>query len=409
MLTYPEAMSRVLEHAAPLPPEPAPLASSLGRVLASDIIASEAIPPFDNSAMDGFAVQASDCTFASPDHPVALRVLGDLGAGYVAAWKVEPGTAIRIMTGAPIPEGADAVVPVERTLPSEIGVQITKAIRPGGNIRRAGEDIAPGTCVIQAGTLVTPAHLGVLATLGCAQVQVRPQARIAVLTSGDELVDISTQPGPGQIRDSNIHILCGQVQAAGAIPIPMPRIPDRQASLEEALLRATENAHAILTAGGMSVGDFDFVKSALNRLGAQQIFWRIAQKPGGPFGLWLLHGKPVFGLPGNPAAAMVIFEEFVRPALRKMMGHPLLFRPERRAILEEGWQRRRADDCLHILKVAAWETEKGWHAATSGFQGSGVLTTMMRANALVLVEAHIQEIPPGGHVTLHCLDAPENH
>lgn len=409
MLTYQEALQLVLARVSRLGAIRAPLQEALGRVTAEDLLALEPVPPFTNSAMDGFALRAQDLAGASAADPVRLRVLGEIAAGQAGSRALEPGTAFRIMTGAPVPPGADTIVPLEDVTTGPGWVALARPLRQGSNVRLAGEDLPGGGLVIPALTPLRPAELGVLATIGCVEVPVFPPARVAVLTTGNELVDAGEVPGPGRIRDANIHSLCAQIRAAGAIPVPFPRVPDQREAVAATLRQALASADVVLTNGGVSVGDFDHIKEVLEALGAELVFWRVAQKPGGPLGLWLFDGKPIFGIPGNPVAAMLMFEAYVRPALRRMMGFGKLHRPEHLGVLDAAWRKSGPDGRLHFLRVVARVEGAQWHAALTGPQGSGVLSSMMRANALVLIPEATLAIPAGGEVRIQLLDAVEDH
>lgn len=407
MKTFLEARQLVLDLVAPLPPHRVALGQALGLAVAADLYAGEPMPPFTNSAMDGFAVRAADGLTARENAPVRLRVTGDLPAGGVATLSVDSGTALRIMTGAPMPAGADAVVPLEHTQSGADWVELRRPVRPGANIRQAGEDIPAGGLVVAAGAPVRPGEIGVLASTGFVTVPVFPRARVAILTTGDELVDCGTVPGPGQIRDANLHALCAQIASFGATPISFPRIPDRRERVEASLNEALEACDVLITTGGVSVGDCDFVKPALELLGAEPVFWRVAQKPGGPLGFWMLGGKPVFGIPGNPVAAMLMAEEYVRPALRRMMGFRHLHRPERTGILEQAWRKSGPDGRVHFLRVIVREEGGTRFAALTGPQGSGILSSMLRANALAVIQQDDLAIPAGGRVLLHLTEMAE--
>jgi molybdopterin molybdotransferase len=316
---------------------------------------------------------------------------------------------VRIMTGAPLPAGADTVVPLESTISaSRRAVEVFKAPKKGANIRLAGEDARSGELVLAPGAVLRAAELCLAAAVGATTLAVIPPTRVAILTTGSELVDASTRPGPGQIRDANLHALAAQVRACGAIPVLIPRIADRQDAVEEALVRAIDEADVIVTTGGISVGDFDYVKSALEALGARKVFWRVNQKPGRPLAFWMLDDKPVFGNPGNPVSAMLCFEEYVRPALRKMMGFVTLHRPERTAVLTDGYSKGNADGRLHFVRVVACETDGQLAATSAGPQGSGILSSLARANALALIPEDIVRIAKGGSVVLHMTDLPED-
>lgn len=409
MLTFLEARRLVLDYVAPLPPERVSLNHALGLAAAQDLHAADPLPPFTNSAMDGFALHSEDLRGATEQAPVRLRVTGDLSAGRTPDAPVLPGEALRIMTGAPMPEGADTVVPLEHTHTGPNWVEVARPLRVGANIRLAGEDLAAGGLVVAAGTTLRPGEIGVLAAAGFAELLVHRRARVAILTTGDELVDCGTRPGPGQIRDANLPALCAQIAACGAVAVPFPRIKDQGSAMEQVLSGAIQGCDLLLTTGGVSVGDYDFVKPALEALGAEPVFWRVAQKPGGPLGFWRLCGKPVFGLPGNPVAAMVMVEEYVRLALRRMMGHRWLHRPERTALLDTAWAKRAPDGRVHFLRVVAREADGGWRATLTGPQGSGILSSMLHANALAVIREEDTNLPAGSPVRLHLTEQAEDH
>lgn len=407
MTTCREALGLVLDSVSPLPPRPTPLFEALGLVLAGPVVSPETVPPFTNSAMDGYAVRAADLSAASGAAPVLLEVLVDLPAGSVTDLEVRPGTAIRIMTGAPLPAGADSVVPVEATTTEGRLVRLSAPLKTGANVRYAGEDLREGEELLPGGFALTPAALGVLASVGLAEVPVRPRVRVAILTTGDELVDASAKPGPGQIRDSNVQTMCGQAAAFGAVPVPIPRVPDTREAVKAALERARAEADVIVTNGGISVGDYDFIKAVLADFGATEVFWKVKQKPGGPLGFWLWDGTPVFGIPGNTVAAMVCMEEYVRPALRKMMGHGRLLRPEVAAVFEGSFRKSAPDGKVHLVRVRARREGGRVLVSPSGPQGSGILSSMLRSNALALVPGDVNALKPGDEVTVHLIEEPE--
>jgi molybdopterin molybdotransferase len=408
MTTPTEALDLILRRITPIPAQKLALREVLGLASAEDLYSKVQVPPFTNSAMDGYAVKSGDLAAASADHPVRLKVLGDLAAGEVSRHMVGLGEALRIMTGAPLPEGADSVVPVEDTHLDGERVEIWKPLPQGIHIRHAGEDLRDGQLLVRAGQNLRPGELGVLAAAGQAEVLVHPRARVAVITTGDELVDVSEAPGPGCIRDANIHAVSAQVAVYGAIPVPFERIPDDRETLLRVLQQALE-ADVVLTTGGISVGDYDFMKGLLEGLGAQRVFWKVAQKPGGPLGFWMLKGKPIFGLPGNPVAAMLMVEEYVRPALRKMMGFTRLHRPVTEAILKDGWKGRAGDQRTTFLRVIARRDGDQVHARLTGPQGSAILSSMLVANALAVVPAGVDSVEPGGRVPLHLTEEAEDH
>ena len=385
MIPVDEARRLVLAGCGTLPPASLALADSLGCVTTTRVVAGADVPPFANTAMDGFAVRGADTVGA----PVRLEVVGTLAAGSAPERPVEPGQAVRIMTGAPIPPGADAVVMVERTSPGGGGaaddvVVIEVEARPGDHIRGAGDDLRAGQVVFEPLTVLTPGHLGVLASLGWEAVTVFPPARVGVLSTGDELVE---GPGPlrmGQIRDSNRPTLLAMVREAGCVPVDLGRAPDDEAAITAAVEAGLSGCDALVTSGGVSVGDFDYVKVVLDRLGRMN-WWQVAVRPAKPLAFGVVGGKPVFGLPGNPVSSMVSFELFARPALRRMMGHRRLFRPEVEAVADEALSRR-PDGKLHLVRVVASYGDDGrYHVASSGGQGSHMLRAMAMANALALL------------------------
>ncbi|MBK9968988.1 MAG: molybdopterin molybdotransferase MoeA [Holophagales bacterium] len=409
MPTCSEALQLILDSVAPLPARSTLLFDALGLVLAGTQTSPETVPPFTNSAMDGYALRADDCAGATPASPLFLEVLSDLPAGSVATDAVRPGTAIRIMTGAPLPAGADSVVPVEATASEGTRVRIAAGVKKGANVRLAGEDLRAGEELLPMGYALTPAALGILASVGLAEIPVHPRARVAILTTGDELVAAAGKPGPGQIRDSNIHTMCGQAVAFGAVPVPFSRVPDTREAVTAALAKARDTADVIVTNGGISVGDYDFIKAVLVELGAREVFWKVKQKPGGPLGFWLLDGKPVFGIPGNTVAAMVCMEEYVRPALRKLMGHARLLRPETTGVFEGAFRKSVQDGKVHLIRVRARREDGRLVVAPSGPQGSGILSSMLRSNALALVPADALALKTGDEVPVHLIEEPEDH
>lgn len=408
-LSVEAALQGILSRVQVLVARPASLDEALGRVLAEDILAPENLPPFPNSAVDGFAVRAADVATASREQPARLKVLADAPAGTVVRCEVVPGTAVRIMTGAELPPGTEAVVPVEETASTPAEVQVFRSLGAGLNLRLAGEDVRAGERVLASGTAIRPAEIGLLAALGRVEVPVVPAPRVAVLTTGAELVEAGSKPGPGQIRDANIHGLGAQVRVAGALCLPFPRVADTREGVEQALRQALASSDVVLTNGGVSVGDYDFVRETLDRLGAEPVFVQVAQKPGRPLTFWLLEGKPVFGLPGNPVAAMVCFELYVRPALRKMMGHAELFRPRATARLAEAYRKGEKDTRTHWLRVRLQASADGWVATRTGPQGSGILSSMTKSNAIAEIPAASGPMKVGDTVSVLLTDLPEDH
>ena len=363
------------------PSESLPLGVALGCVTVAPILAGHDVPSFANSAMDGFAVRSADTTPA----PVTLRVVGTAAAAAAPGVEVGPGQAVRIMTGAVVPAGADAIVMVERTSPGAGGdVVVEVPAAPGDHVRLPGEDLRAGQELFEPGTELGPGHLGVLASVGMETVDVVPPARVGVLSTGDELVSGPGALRPGQIRDSNRPMLLALVARAGCIPVDLGTAPDDEAAIIDAIEQGVAGCDAILTSGGVSVGDFDYVKAVLDRLGDMH-WWQVAVRPAKPLAFGTVRGTPVFGLPGNPVSSLVSFELFARPALRQMTGHLELFRPEVPAVADEPLLRR-PDGKLHLIRVVATtDPESRVHIRSSGGQGSHLLRAMALANALALL------------------------
>ncbi len=396
MISIEEARARVLSSVGVLPAVTVDIAVALGRVLAADVGAAEDVPPFANSAVDGYAVRAADVAVT----PVELAVVGELAAGAAPGVGVGPGEAVRIMTGAPIPDGADAIVMVEETERLDGGrrVSVRRPVSAGDAVRTVGDDIHAGEVVFRAGFVVGVPALGVLASVNRRRVEVVGSPRVAVLSTGDELVDDGGPLRPGQIRESNKTMLLGAVRQAGFEIVDHGIVPDDEAALEAVLRRAARECDAIVTSGGVSMGDYDVVKAVLSRI-ARMDWMQIAIKPAKPFAFGLLDGTPVFGLPGNPVSAFVSFELLARPALRRMAGHAEadLDRPTVLAVIDEGLPRR-PDGKVHYQRVhGAFGDDGRWHARSTGAQGSHQLASTAAANGLAVVpDGH--GVPVGGEV-----------
>lgn len=376
LISVEEAQQRVLQHIRPLEPIEISFKDVLQFVLADDVYAPENMPPFAASAKDGFAVIASDSTRER-------RLVGEQMAGTTDGPSVKPGTAVRVTTGAPIPAGADAVVMVEQTEERDGHVIIHQDdIEPGADIRPAGQDIEQGQLVLERGICLGPAEIGLLATVGQTTVKVYRKPVVAVISTGDELVDPDETPGPGQIRDSNRYTLAAAAEEAGGTPLIIGLGRDVEPTLEELIRQGLDQADVLVTSGGVSMGDKDLVKPILERLGTVH-FGRVYTKPGKPVTFATVDGKPVFALPGFPVSSLVSFEIFARPGLRKMQGYcdRDLFRPEREVILEHDVHHSAAR--TEFQRAIVSNRDGQLYVRTTGFQGSGRLVSMVGANALL--------------------------
>ena len=386
MLTVADASARILAPISSLATERVPLLDAVGRVLATDAVASYTLPHWDNSAMDGYAVRAADIAHVNASAPVTLRVLETVAAGAFATVGVGAGEAIRIMTGAPVPAGADTVVRVEDTDGGIDTVEIRDVRDAGKNIRPRGEDFTTGDIVIEAGTPVAPAQVGVLASLGLSSVDVVRRPVVAILGSGDELVDLDRFHevlAGRKIVTSNSYTLSALVRTAGGLPLLLGNASDTPESLR-ALLERARGADLIVTSAGASVGEFDYTREVLASLGATLDFWKVRMRPGAPIGFGDLHGTPWIGLPGNPVSAMVTFELFVRPVIRRMLGHSRLHRRPVTVVLDEPVSI--GARLTHFFRGVVQVRDDGsLGARLTGPQGSGILTSMSRANALLIV------------------------
>jgi molybdopterin molybdotransferase len=418
VISVEEALAKILNSIQILDCEEKPLLDCLGQVLAEDVYSPFDVPPHDNSAMDGYAVQAGSIKGASHKNPEILRVVGEIAAGGVSDLKVEPGTAIRIMTGAFVPGGADVVVPFEDTdeidrkeaaiAKTEIGVRVSLA--SGCNIRRRGEDIAQGELVLAKGKLLRPADIGVLASLGKSMVPVIRRPLVGILATGNEVVEISQPLLPGKIYNSNSYSLAAQVLQYGGIPKLLGVAPDNEEQLTAAV-RAGLQCDILVTSGGVSLGDYDVVKQVLAAEGNIS-FWTVRMKPGKPlaFGMFKRSdGKevPHLGLPGNPVSSMITFEVFARPAILKMMGRSNLTKSNITAVMEDSVGNK--DGRRIFARVAVTRKDSKYFAHITGPQGSGILTSMAKANGLAIIPENTREVKPGTAVEVMMLDWDEIH
>ena len=397
LVPFDQARAAVLERLRPLPAREVPLGDALGCVLADDVTAAEDLPPFANSAMDGFAVRAADLAGASDREPIALEVTGEVFAGSARLPTVQAGGAARIMTGGPLPPGADAVVPVEQATVDGDAVRIRLAPGERQFVREAGEDVRAGAVVLERGRVLDPAAVGMLASVGRRLVPVHPKPRVTVVSTGDELVDPGDPLGPGQIRDSNSWLLVAQARAAGADAFRCGKLRDDPEALRRGFALAAAEGDLVLTSGGVSVGERDYTKQVLAELGDVRSF-RVAMQPGMPQAFGFAAGSPLYGLPGNPVSCFVVFEMLVRPALRRLAGHPddRLDRP--RVVARLGEPVRSPPGKVSFLRVRLQVGDDGLVATLTGHQGSGVLSSCVAADGLAVVPAERRELDAGAAV-----------
>ena len=402
MIRVEEAIGIVLENIKVLSPRKVFILEVLGRVLAEDIYSPIDIPPWNNSAMDGYAVRAEDIVGASRENPISLKIIEDLPAGKSPAKSIGQRETARIMTGAPIPEGANAVLPVEETqIVGTSDVLMFKPVKPGENVRLAAEDVKQGELVLKNNTVLWPPEIGMLASLGNREVKVIPSPLVAVLATGDELIALDEALSPGKIRNSNTYSLGAQITQSGAQVYLLGTAGDTREGIKEKIEEGFKEADMVLTTGGVSVGEYDLVKEIFKEIGGEIKFWQVAMKPGKPLVFGLKQHKPYFGIPGNPVAAMVVFEEFVRPAILKMMGHSNLFNPTIRAILKEDLKQNPGR--RHYVRVKVWREDNRYVASSTGDQGSAILKSMVLANGLAIIPEDCQIIRQGEEVAIKLL------
>lgn len=396
-----DAQQVVLDATTVLEAEKVSILDVLGRVLAEDIMAGRDNPPWDNSAMDGFAVRWEDIRQEHKiQKPVSLIVIEDVPAGRMPSKDVGPGQAIRIMTGAPIPRGADTVLKVEDTEPTTDSVCVLKAEPKGANIRPQGEDVKKGECIIGKGTRMRPSEAGMLAILAKSFVFVYQRPRVAILSTGDELADLDEPYSDEKIINSNSYGIAAAVQEAGGIPLLLGIARDTPAALKEKISQGL-NADMLVLSGGVSMGDYDFTKAVFRELGAEMNFWKLAIRPGQPLAFGKIQNKLAFGLPGNPVSSMVTFEQLVRPALLKMSGCRSYGRPVVEAVFQETFSKR--TDRRHFLRGMLTREDGIFKVRTTGDQGSGILTSMVKANCLIDVPVAVERLKPGDHVAVQLL------
>ncbi|HPC04646.1 MAG TPA: molybdopterin molybdotransferase MoeA [Syntrophales bacterium] len=401
MIAVEQALREILEQVPVLGLEKVDILEALGRVLGEDVRAPRDIPPQDNSAMDGFAVNSEDTLGAAAENPLFFDIVEDIPAGHVPQKIVGFAEAARIMTGASIPRGADAVVKVEDTEMEDGRVKFRSPVRKGENVRRSGEDVRMDEIVLTRGRKIRPAEIGMLASLGRSFVSVHQKPLVAVLATGNELADVDGILSPATIVSSNSYSLSAQVIEAGGIPLILGIAKDRKEDMKDKYLQALR-ADIIISSAGVSVGDYDLVKDVIQELGTDIRFWKVAMRPGRPLVFGTMGGKPIFGLPGNPVSSMISFEQFVRPSIRKMTGHTNLFRRTLQAALEEGVDK--VAGLRFFLRGVVRKMDGKYVVSMTGEQGSGILKSMVLANGIIVLPEEGTKVPRGTAVTVQVLD-----
>jgi molybdopterin molybdotransferase len=389
MIRVKDALKIVLNSIKPLGSERVKLLDGLDRVLACDITADCNMPPFDNSAMDGYALKAKDAKGASKASPKILKVIEDVAAGYTAKKSVRDKEAVRIMTGAAIPRGADSVIMVEFTeRTQDTGhrtdlVKIFREVELGENIRNSGEDVRKNQKVLHRGAILRPQELGMLAGLGISKISVTKRPRVGILATGDELIDVEGRLSEGKIRNSNSYIVNGQIVKCGAIPVDLGIARDTKINVKKKIKAGLKkHLDMLLVIGGISVGDYDLVKDVLFELGIKMKFWKVCMRPGKPLAFGIINGIPVFGLPGNPVSSTISFEEFVRPSILKMQGVKNLFRPGVWAILTEDFQKKKG--LRYFIRTRLRNIDGEFYASITGPQGSGIINSLLLADGIIV-------------------------
>ena len=401
MIQVQEALDKILCQIQFKGVERVPLGQALGRVLAEDIVSRINNPPLDNSAMDGYALIAEDIESATPENPVKLEVVEEIAAGYTSKGTLKPGQTMRIMTGAPIPPGADAVLMQEDTQKDGDSILCLDKADVEENIREAGEDVRIGEGVLKKGTTLSPAHIGMLAVIGRSQIAVSQRPTVSILSTGDEILELDETPQGPQIFNSNGHMLAAQIKSAGGIPVYLGIAKDTEKDLMEKFEWAL-TADIVVSSGGVSVGDYDLVKSSLQKMGQDMLFWKVAMKPGKPLAFGRIGKTPIFGLPGNPVSSFVSFEQFVRPSLRKVLGCSDLSHKTVQAKLTRTINKKPGR--LHFLSsIVSW-ADGEYTVTPAGEQGSGILKSAANANGLLIFPLEAEEIKQGQEVAVQLLE-----
>ena len=401
MIKVDDALDIILEKMPSQGVEKVTITEALGRVLTEDIVARRPNPPLDNSAMDGYALIAADIQSATPEHPVKLEIIEDIPAGHATEARVQPGQAARIMTGAPIPNGADAVIMQEDTERNGNSVLVKDKAEVRENIRDAGEDVKAGETVVHKGVILNPAHIGMMAAVGRSHAFVSQRPTAAILSTGDEIVDLDEIAEGPCIYNSNGYMLAAQIRSAGAIPRYLGIATDSEKDLMEKFRWALQ-CNLVVSSGGVSVGDYDLVKASLKKMGQEMLFWKVAMKPGKPLAFGRIDGIPIFGLPGNPVSSFVSFEQFVRPSIRKMMGAAQLTHRTVQARLTRTIHKKVGR--LHFLSAYVQWENGACTVSPAQEQGSGILKATVSANGLLIFPLELTEITEGTQVTVQMLE-----
>jgi molybdopterin molybdotransferase len=402
LLPVDEAIRIVLEDIHPLGTERVFTENACGRVLAEDVVSTRDIPYSDNSAMDGFAVISEDLKGVDEKNPRLLKIVEELPAGRVPSKRINSGECAKIMTGGIMPEGADAVVMVEDTEPVDTHtVRVKRSVHIGENVRFRGEDIKSGSVVLKEGTKLRPQEIGLLSALGKSNITVYQRPVVGILSTGSEIINIDEEISTGKVVDSNSYTLCSSVKMAGGIPLALGIARDTTDEIKRKILN-TRAVHALITSGGVSVGEFDLVKDLFNEIGCNMKFWKVAIKPGKPFAYGLLNGIPLFGLPGNPVSSFVAFEVFVRPALLRMQGMKNVFRRQFSAVMTRNFKNKPGRK--HFVRgILEWDGDK-LKVKPSGEQGSAMLSTLVSANCFIVIPQDRGDIKAGESVNVIQLD-----
>jgi len=401
MIQVQEALDTILAKINFKGVEKVPLEQALGRVLAEDVVSRINNPPMDNSAMDGYALIAEDIQSATPENPVKLEMVEEIAAGYTAKGVLQPGQAMRIMTGAPIPAGANAVLMQEDTKKDGKIIFCEDKADVEENIRKAGEDVKIGEVVLKKGIPLSPAHIGMLAVVGRSQIAVSQRPIVAILSTGDEILELDETPEGPQIFNSNGHMLAAQIKSAGGLPVYLGIAKDTEKDLMEKFEWALQ-ADIVVSSGGVSVGDYDLVKSSLQKMGQDMLFWKVAMKPGKPLAFGRIGETPIFGLPGNPVSSFVSFEQFVRPSLKKALGCSDLSHKTVKAKLTRTIKKKPGR--LHFLSAVVSWTDGEYTVTPAGEQGSGILKSASNANGLLIFPLEADEIKQGQEVAVQLLE-----